>query len=198
MHQVRCRGSTGFTEGMMAGRSDAPRETTASSTSPVLARASGVALVERDGKLHFVRYLHETSGLLLFLLLLASSFVVLSLPPALIGSASPPLPWPMLGALFAVMAIVWGLVIRRLRRRRAACAELPSYCSLDPHSRMLSIDGETVGPVTFRTGLQLASSSPKLVALPPAGRSRLIVRGDPFLGGLRPLIEALRRQRMMD
>lgn len=108
------------------------------------------------------------------------------------------LPSRMLGALFVVagvvLAVLTVLVARAVRRRRSQpLSECRPIATLDrklglfsyPDSPLLALD-----QVRFERRLQIGSSSPRLVAVTPAG-VRVIKRGNPFDGGIGRIDELL-------
>ncbi|MDT5340343.1 MAG: hypothetical protein QOD90_5848 [Mycobacterium sp.] len=107
-------------------------------------------------------------------------------------------PW-CLGAIFLVVGIAFaGFAVAALSRiRRARTRPLSGYRPVAVFDRARRVyadaDGVVVAPldhVRFQNRMQLASSSPSLVAVTPGG-SRIIKRGNPFNGGIGNLDDIL-------
>lgn len=107
-------------------------------------------------------------------------------------------PW-WLGAIFLVIGIAFTAcavaVVSRIRR--AKTRPLSSYRPVAVFDRARRVyadaNGVVVAPldqVRFQNRMQLASSSPSLVAVTPGG-SRIIKRGNPFNGGIGNLGDVL-------
>jgi hypothetical protein len=107
-------------------------------------------------------------------------------------------PW-WLGAIFLVVGIAFaGLAVAVVGRiRRARTRPLSGYRPVAVFDRARGVyvdaDGVVVASldqVRFQNRMQLASSSPSLVAVTPGG-SRIIKRGNPFNGGIGNLDDVL-------
>ena len=111
----------------------------------------------------------------------------------LTAQPSRPLGWIFV-AVGLLLAALTFLVVRNIRRRRAqSLGECRPVATLDrklglfsyPGSPLLSLD-----QIRFERRIQIGSSSPKLVAITPAG-VRIIKRGNPFDGGIGRIDELL-------
>ncbi|WP_176561973.1 hypothetical protein [Mycolicibacterium palauense] len=108
------------------------------------------------------------------------------------------IPSPLLGAVLLglglVLAVLAGLTVRSMRRRRSRAAhECRPVAVLDRKLGLFSYTGGALLPldqVRFVRRMQIGSSSPKLVAVTPAGK-RVLKRGNPFDGGIGNVDEVL-------
>lgn len=107
-------------------------------------------------------------------------------------------PW-WLGAIFLVVGIAFAgfslAVVSRIRRARTRPLNCYRPVAVFDRARRVyaDADGVVVAPldqVRFQNRMQLASSSPSLIAVTPGG-SRIIKRGNPFNGGIGNLDDVL-------
>jgi membrane protein implicated in regulation of membrane protease activity len=108
-------------------------------------------------------------------------------------------PSAALGAVFLVVGLVVAGATLATRRsiRRSRSKPLDSYqpVAVFDRERRVFVDGNgsVVAPldqVRFQRAMQMTSSSPKLVAKTPNG-TRVLLRGNPFSGGIGNLDEVL-------
>jgi hypothetical protein len=164
-----------------------------------VAEGSGVALLEEPDRLRFVRYAHETAFVGAFLLGLATlsclqiGLVIFRRSSA--GDALLPL------AIGVLTAIPFLLIVRHIVRGRRRVELLTPLAIIDFGSRQLCDgSGRPLAPldeVAFHTEAQFSSSSPKITARFGHGEKLVLVKGDPFGGGVRRLVDALRERSLM-
>ncbi len=99
-------------------------------------------------------------------------------------------------AIGVAAAALTGAALRRITRSRSLpVSEYQPVAVFDRAARTYCDgDGRVVAPldsVTFQRRMQIGSSSPKLVAQTPAG-THVLLRGNPFTGGLGDLDAVLR------
>jgi hypothetical protein len=166
----------------------------------VIARASGVALVEQEGKLHAVELgtaWAYTAGFVLGLItFIFGAFGAVQLVMALVGSSG----ILLLGLVFLPIAALgaaglW-LVVRYVRRRNAApLGALPVRLVFDLSAGTLCTgDGQLIAPlasVKVHHKFQVTSSS-RALEVTWSGGSTELVGGNPFAGGIGPIEDALR------
>lgn len=108
-------------------------------------------------------------------------------------------PSASLGAVFLVVGLVVAgaalATLRSIRRSRSKPLDTYQPVAVFDRARRLFVDGNgsVVAPlahVRFQRAMQITSSSPKLVAVTPNG-TRVLMRGNPFSGGLGNLGEVL-------
>lgn len=166
----------------------------------MIARASGVGLLEQDGKLHVVdlgtRWAYTVGFVVGLLAFIIGAFGLAQIVLALIGSGG----LLLLGAVFAAVAVVFGtvlwLIIKHVRSRNAApLGALPVSVIFDlPAGQLCSAAGQPLAPlaeVRLRRKFQVTSSS-RALELCWNGGSMVLVRGNPFAGGIDPIEDALR------
>lgn len=106
--------------------------------------------------------------------------------------------WLLLGVLFLLvgLALAAGIVllVKKFRARRARpLHECRTVAVLDGGRGLFSASGgalQELGRVRFERKFQIGSSSPKLVAVTPAGTT-VLKRGNPFDGGIGQTDEVL-------
>ncbi len=104
------------------------------------------------------------------------------------------LPVPVCATLLGVGVAAGAIALTTVRHiRRTRSVPLRDYRPVAVFDRAAAVyldrDGHVLGPlgaVTFQRRMQLGSSSPKLVAQTPTG-TYVLLRGNPFTGGLRDL-----------
>ena len=165
----------------------------------MIARASGVALIEQDRRIHAVqlgtRWAYTAGfvvGLLAFIL---GAFGVVQIVMALVGAGGL---W-VVGLVFATIAtvcaaVLW-LIIKYVRGRHgAALGELPISLVFDlPGGQLCDGAGRAIAPlaeVRVRFRFQVTSSSRALEVCWNGGSIEL-VSGNPFAGGLGAIVDAL-------
>ncbi len=167
-----------------------------------IARASGVKLVERDGKILVVEIgtnwayiMGFVVGLISFIL---GVFGTLQLVLALSGGSG----ILLLGIIFTTLSIVGfvglSLLVKHVRSRNDAPPEtLPILCIFDlPGGNLCDRNGQpiaTLATTRLRRKFQIGSSSPALEVNYGHG-SLLLAKGNPFAGGIAPLEEGLQHK----
>ncbi len=161
----------------------------------VVAESSGIAVVEQGGTLWvvdrktgwvstaiFVTGLNAGIGLL-------GGFALLFT----VGWAG------LIPMLFGGLGVVGLMAILRWKRTREAAplTSLPVLCALDPNRRAVTdASGQAFASfeqVELKRAFQVASSSPALELVHPGGKI-LLVRGNPFGGGIDDVEHVLRQQ----
>ncbi|MBW2453732.1 MAG: hypothetical protein JRI68_04445 [Deltaproteobacteria bacterium] len=164
-----------------------------------ITRASGVGLIEQDGKLYAVDLgtgWAYTMGFVLGLItFIFGAFGTVQLVLAIAGAGG----LAVLGAIFVPIAAATGvglwLVVRHVQRRHAApLGSLPVIVVFDfAAGQLCAATGQPLAPlaqVQLGHKLQLGSSSKALELRWPGG-SVALVRGNPFAGGSSAIEDAL-------
>lgn len=165
-----------------------------------IAEGSGVVILEEPTRLSFVRYAHETAFVIAWVLALLTFFGLIALAQQIAGRSSPADALIPLGAALLTGAPL-ALIIRHILGRRRRADALPPLAVIDLAARQFCDgSGKPLAPldeVFISTELQPVSSSPKLVATYGRGQKLVLVKGDPFGGGIGRLVLALRARKLL-
>ncbi len=166
----------------------------------ILAEVGGLVVAEQGPLVVVVDRGSGPSATLTFVLgvlgLVFGGFGAASL--AMVAAGVTAVPW-WLSATLLLVGILVGLgalaIVRRTRRGRATPLSAYRPVAVFDRARRVFTDGNgtVIAPldhIRFQRQMQLASSSPMLVAVTPTGE-RIIKRGNPFNGGIGNLEDVL-------
>lgn len=167
----------------------------------VIAEQGGLVVAERGPEILVIDRgngpAEITAFVLLILTVVFGGFGLVSVTSAAVGGMTPQS--GVIGAVILAVGVVAGVgtvvLVRSIRRRRRR--PLTSFTPVAVFDRSQQLyrgpAGEVLAPlhqVRFERRLQMTSSSPKLVAVTPAG-VHVLKRGNPFGGGVGTLDQVL-------